>query len=72
MSIILPQWIFFPIGFFVAILCVLYYRGKVVESVYIDHTKEIDAIAALICLLIGIFIAVYGIFPYLPAIIIAR
>jgi len=68
--IVIPQGLFIPAGLVMAILSALYYRGKVVASKYIIHYYEVDAIAALVVCAIGILLAVYGLIPYMPQVMI--
>ncbi len=62
----LPQWLFAILGFIIALLSALYYRGKWVDSTFIVHYWEYDAVIALLMTVLGVGIMAFGIFPYLP------
>lgn len=66
MIFILPQWLFAVLGFIVAFPSAMYYRQKWVDSVYIIHYWEKDAVVALLLALLGVAIMAFGVFPYLP------
>jgi hypothetical protein len=68
--VVISQWVFIPIGFVIAVIFALYFYSTVLESVFVIHYYDADALASFAVCVFGILVAVFGLIPYLPKLVI--